>query len=667
MVMHSGERLEIPLKNLSLSPKNVRKTDRAADIEGMADSIASKGLKQNLVVIPTGKAGHYEVTAGGRRFQALQLLVERKAIKASDKVPCLVEEAAHAVETSLEENIQRVAMNPADELDAYREIMDRAEGSEADRIAHVAKRQGKTVRHVEQRLRLARLAPPILEQLREGKITLDTAKAFASTGDQERQLEVLEVVGDRGHARWVQELINKGSVTNADRRAALVGRSAYEAAGGVVENDLFASAGTERWTDVPLLEKLAMEKLRATAAEIQETEGYQEVVPVTDTHAPYELTRNLHTWYPRVTAKPAGDAGDKIVALEQEQVALGDQLEAAGDYDADEDGRPTDVALAPIWDRYEAIDEEIRNLRNGATEHVVPTEKRARFKRFLVLSSDGKPKLADPWYSDVKIDNEGEPAGRPSATGSGASSTSGLSEALVGELAMQRRDILAVELAREPATALLYAQFVIVDGITSYMKHAFGNRQGSSLQLNRQEISEPVSKHEVEGGKYEHIRASQARASLEWIRDELDWSWCNGLEKGTDRWDGADGQLERFDRFRQLSEEARAAIFAWAVSQSLQPSGGTGRLDRIHDRLGHMLQIDVAAWWRPTKGSYFGRINVDDIKEAIVAIDPNAKPSGKKGELAQLAEDLAGVDSGPGKTWLPAAMLFRQLGEGGDA
>jgi ParB family chromosome partitioning protein len=677
--------ITVPIGKLALSPRNVRRTDRAADIERLADSIATRGLKQNLVGLPNGKAGHYEIHAGGRRLQALQLLVERGVMKPTDKVAVLVDEPDQATETSLEENIQRVAMNPADELDAYRTIIDSADGDEEDRVAHCAKRFGVTTRHVEQRLRLANLATPILEDLRVGTITLDVAKAFAGTHDPDRQLAVYEAASADAK-RWnrstidvnaARNLLRQGSVTNADPRAILIGRAAYEAAGGRVEVDLFAAIGTEQWIDVALLEQLAIERMTAQAETIRQDEGFASVTALTAAAVPYELSSGLHRWYLARAKSLTADADVAIAGLEAEQERLRDRLEEAGDVPTDDEDCPIDPELAKVWNRYEDIEEEITALRSGAGVQAavrVPADKRARFHRFLILEKDGRTALADGWYSDGPVDDEGDPLVPIKASAGGlAAAKGGMSDSLLGELAMQRRDILAVAMAQDPGMALLYAQFVIVDRAAIAAKGIHGGNYGSSLQADQKDRWEPVSAaYGDTSSAAPHIRDAQAAQSLAWLRDELDWSWCGGLEARSSGRYQADkaGQLQRFDLFRALDEHARAALFAWAIANTLKASTATARQDEIHDRLGEVLAIDVAAWWRPTVASYFGRINVDDIKAALDEMSGETAPTtGKKGELAARAEALAAGKSEQsehvnslGSRWVPEAMRFRTMG-----
>ncbi len=101
----------VKVKNLSLSKDNVRKSNRDADLDSLADNIAAHGLLQNLVVTPLKKAGHFTVKAGGRRLRALQRLIDSGRLAGDHEVQVLVlEDDAGSAEASLAENFHRVAM-----------------------------------------------------------------------------------------------------------------------------------------------------------------------------------------------------------------------------------------------------------------------------------------------------------------------------------------------------------------------------------------------------------------------------------------------------------------------------------------------------------------------------------------------------------------------------
>ena len=80
-------------------------------------------------------------------------------------------------------------MNPADEAQAFASLIEAGAS-----VEEVARRFGLTVRFVEGRLRLATLAPVVFEALASGEITLDMAKAYGATSDQEIQARVFEQV-----------------------------------------------------------------------------------------------------------------------------------------------------------------------------------------------------------------------------------------------------------------------------------------------------------------------------------------------------------------------------------------------------------------------------------------------------------------------------------------
>jgi ParB family chromosome partitioning protein len=93
-------------------------------------------------------------------------------------------------------------------------------------VEDVARRFGLTVRFVEGRLRLATLAPVVFEALAAGEITLDIAKAFGATSDQEIQARVFEQVSSAYYAPnpdSIRRMVLSGTVRGSDPRARLVG------------------------------------------------------------------------------------------------------------------------------------------------------------------------------------------------------------------------------------------------------------------------------------------------------------------------------------------------------------------------------------------------------------------------------------------------------------
>jgi len=245
----------VQLEKLERSPRNARRTGGKDGVEELKTSILAHGLMQNLLVTENG-GGEFHVIAGGRRLEALRALHDEGKLPADFLVPCQVVSDEQAAELSLAENVMRVPMHPADEFEAFAALVECGHTT-----AEVAARFGVTEKHVCQRMRLARVAPELITEYRNGEIRLETLMAFTLTDDRERQLSIYRSLrgwqkNDDGYIRRV--LTEKTARANG-KLARFVGLDAYRAAGGTTRTDLF---GENEYLDDPdLLNRLATEKL----------------------------------------------------------------------------------------------------------------------------------------------------------------------------------------------------------------------------------------------------------------------------------------------------------------------------------------------------------------------------------------------------------------------
>lgn len=237
----------------------------------MATSIKAVGLLQNLVVhtMPDGKSG---VAAGGRRREGLNLLASEKEIDSEYRVPVkrVSDEVARLV--SFIENDEHLSMHPAEQIYAFRDLS--AQGMTPEQIGA---QLGYGGRHVQRMLKLAGLAPELLTRLAKDEMTIEQCQALALENDPTRQLQVYENVKS-AYGHTAPHLL-KSAVT--DREISLkspafeyIGRECYEAAGGVVREDLFSADNGEGTADKALTESLIHQKLSVLADEIQHTEGW---------------------------------------------------------------------------------------------------------------------------------------------------------------------------------------------------------------------------------------------------------------------------------------------------------------------------------------------------------------------------------------------------------
>lgn len=266
----SQELLLIPVSQLRPSARNVRKTS-GTSISELASSIARVGLLQNLTVTAASDGEHYEVVAGTRRLAALKLLTKRRKIAKEHEVPCLLVPDESARTVSLTENVQREAMHPADQFEAFAALI--AEGRP---IEDIAADFGVTPLVVQRRLKLANVSPRLLADYRADAVTLDQLMALAITDDHDAQEAAFyDAPQWQRRPQGLREHLTAREIdATHDPLARFVGLEAYEAAGGGVRRDLFSDDTRGAYlTDAALLESLAREKLAAVADDIR-AEGW---------------------------------------------------------------------------------------------------------------------------------------------------------------------------------------------------------------------------------------------------------------------------------------------------------------------------------------------------------------------------------------------------------
>ena len=369
---------DIPLNQLVLDPENVRKTpaDAAARTELVA-SIRSHGLLENLVVRsgdPDADGNpSFSVVAGGRRLEALMTIASEEGGDVAMPVSCKVVDAENSRELSLAENTVRLAMHPADQVEAFGKLLD-----DGINVASIASRFGVTERFVEQRLSLAGVLPEILQSYRAGEIRMEVVKAFSITTDQERQKEVWKQVSAK---RWAPEayevtrLLTEQRVSSQRPMAIFVGIDDYVAAGGSVMRDLFTDDGEPvYWFEDPvLLNELAAKKLDEIAEE--QAKKWKWAQPM------LEREWNTIHGYGKIEPQPGQPTEKEKQTLEKIQARM-DELEAI----------PVDEWTDKLENEAARLEERVDSLKERIG-------KRAKFRKedcaksgcIVTIDRDGKP------------------------------------------------------------------------------------------------------------------------------------------------------------------------------------------------------------------------------------------------------------------------------------
>ena len=359
----------IPLRNLEPSDRNARTT--AAPAEAMREleaSLEAHGLLENLVVRAHDDGKTFDVVGGGRRLQALRTLAKKRRGKfhATTPIPCrVIPEDAIDEEISAAENMVRVNMHPVDQFTAFHKLLERGLS-----VREIANRFGLTARTVQRRLRLGGVAPEVLGHARDGHLTLDQLEAFAATPDRARQLDVWnKMLSHNGYAPtagWIRNELQRNLVSAASARARFVGLKAYKAAGGTVEEDLFAAEdeGSVLIRDVKLLSELASRKLQSTRRKLGD--GWRWIDTILE--APWDVTRQ----FGRVKGKPEPPTDAESARL-AELTAEIDRLKQAAYAAGDDPGNAAErdrltAEIEKLEAEAQALDEEMHSRESYSAE-----------------------------------------------------------------------------------------------------------------------------------------------------------------------------------------------------------------------------------------------------------------------------------------------------------
>lgn len=188
-----------PIEELRPHSQQPRKSFDDLKMEELVASIREKGVIQPLVVRNAGD--HYQIIAGERRWRAAQ----RAGLK---DVPVVIQDVSEdwALEMALIENIQREDLNPIEEAEAYRYLINSFDLSQEE----VAKRVGKDRSTVTNALRLLRLPRTVQEDVIGGRLSMGHARALLPLDSAARLQEARDlVVKKQLSVRQTEELVKR--------------------------------------------------------------------------------------------------------------------------------------------------------------------------------------------------------------------------------------------------------------------------------------------------------------------------------------------------------------------------------------------------------------------------------------------------------------------------
>lgn len=194
--VETKQAVELRLSQIVPNRDQPRKIFDDAALRELAESIKQHGLIQPLLVRPMSD-GSYQIVAGERRWRASRLA-------GLERVPVVIKEMpdSEVMELALIENLQREDLNPIEEAEGYKTLMDTYSLTQEQ----VADRVGKSRSAVANALRLIGLYDAEKEALQNGEITAGHARALMSIPDKELRRQALELAKSGASVRQIERI-----------------------------------------------------------------------------------------------------------------------------------------------------------------------------------------------------------------------------------------------------------------------------------------------------------------------------------------------------------------------------------------------------------------------------------------------------------------------------
>ncbi|EFY5816854.1 ParB/RepB/Spo0J family partition protein [Shigella sonnei] len=586
------EEVSVPLASLIKSPLNVRTVPYSAEsVSELAESIKGVGLLQNLVVhaLPGDR---YGVAAGGRRLAALNMLAERGIIPADWPVRVKVIPQELATAASMTENGQRRDMHPAEQIAGFRAMV-----QEGKTPAQIGDLLGYSPRHVQRMLKLADLAPVILDALAEDRITTEHCQALALENDTARQVQVFEAAcqsgwGGKPEVQTIRRLVTESEVAVAgNTKFRFVGADAFSP--DELRTDLF-SDDEGGYVDCVALDAALLEKLQAVAEHLREAEGWEwcagRMEPVG------ECCEDAGTY--RCLPEP------EAVLTEAEEERLNELMTR---YDA----------LENQCEESDLLEAEMKLMRCMAKVRAWTPEMRA-----------GSGVVVSWRYGNVCVQRGVQLRSEDDATDDAdrteqvqeKASVEEISLPLLTKMSSERTLAVQAALMQQPDKSLALLAWTLC--LNVFDSGAYSKPAQISLECKHYSLTSDAPSGK-EGAAFLALMAEKARlAAL------LPEGWSRDMTT-----------------FLSLSQEVLLSLLSFCTACSLngvqtRECGRTSRspLDSLESAIGFHMRD----WWQPTKANFFGHLK----KPQIIAALNDAGLSGaardaekmKKGDAAEHAE-----------------------------
>ena len=606
-----------PFSRLTRSDLNTRiiaHTD--SEVEEMADSIEAVGILQNLIGVdqPDGTIG---IVGGENRRRGTGILVLRGVVDADTPfVPVKVLPVELAVAASMIENGRRKNMHPAEQIIGFRTLQQ--EGKTPSQIGAL---MGFHPRHVQRCLKLANLAPTLLDALARDELELEQCEALTLADSHERQMQIwadakAQWNGRTPVAQTLRKMATDDKMPLSHPMFVFVGEDAYTAAGGELTADLFSDKDST-FADATLVRSLLDGKLTVLAARLKQEQGWG--------WAEFRMTELRGHGEDKEQYRFAMPAPVLTAEEEQRVSTLEAEMEAAESYD----------------DEY-AIQQKIDDIYCEATYREATPEFRAAHG--IWVSWDGSNFQVQPGIRRLtEEDRQQEEQTRQVQQNNVVTYTApeipadAYPATLVKAMSAERTLAVQAELAGRPDVSVALLTWTLC--MNMFRRSSYGHRQQplKASVTTSQHFLSTLAPTGDEGKALMSLKAQheafQATLPENW---DQDFAWL-----------------------LTWSAEKVNALLGFCAAHGIN-----GLQERLYNRtekseldgLETALDFDLRNWWQPDAENYFGKLKITQIGRAY----EDAGMADRAGEVVKLrrrdaalaaAKDLNAVG------WVPDWMV----------
>jgi ParB family transcriptional regulator, chromosome partitioning protein len=201
--------LELGIDQIEPNKSQPRRLFKEDKLEELAQSIRVNGLIQPIIVRREGES--FQIVAGERRWRAAQ----RAGLT---RVTCVIKDVKddEVLALSLIENIQREELNPIEEANAYKNLIEQLNVTQEE----IARQVGKDRSSITNSMRLLKLPVEVQQLVEEGSLSMGHARALLSLESQEKQIAFAKkIVSEALSVRETERLVKESQEAKPEAKA----------------------------------------------------------------------------------------------------------------------------------------------------------------------------------------------------------------------------------------------------------------------------------------------------------------------------------------------------------------------------------------------------------------------------------------------------------------